>query len=371
MKKRIPALLLALAMILALAACGGNDTAGETDEDGADDTVYTLIFQNHDPASSICGQYVEAWGNAVSEASGGRIEFVYYHGGSLVGAGESVTAVKEGTADLCWSAATIYSGQFPISEGISLPLNGINCARYGSQVAMDMLAEMPEMQAEYEDFKVIQLSACTYAPISLVSKKAETIEDFQGLRIRAAGSTPTLWATALGMSPMTVATPETYESLQKGVIEACMNDWHNISAIKLTEIIKYICDYPVNCSPLFVLMNKDSYNKLPDDLKAIIDEYSGDYASEMAGVYWDSTRAWVVDSADELGIEIYEPSDELVADFESVKDEVHAGYIKYLDDAGLDGQAVYDKMMEIIGRYADEYKDPFAQPVNIEDFAAK
>ena len=367
--KKVLALLIVLLMVVSLAACGGGGGGTSTPNGGGDDgKVYNLIVQNHDPATSICGQYVEAWGKKVSEASNGRIQFTYYHGGSLVSAAESVEAVKNGTADMCWSAASIYSGQFPISEGVMLPLNGVNCARYGSKVMMDMLKEMPEMQNEYKDFKVIQLSACTYAPISLTSKKLEKIEDFKGLRIRAAGSTVTLWAQALGMSPMTVPTPETYESLQKNVIEACINDWHNISAIKLTEVIKYICDYPVNCSPLFMLMNKDSYNNLPDDLKAIIDQYSGDYASEMAGIYWDSTRAWVYDTADENGVEIYEPSEELVAAFGSVKDQVHKEYIEYLNSKNLNGQAIYDKMMEIIARYADEYKDPWAKPVKIEDF---
>lgn len=364
--KRFIALLIAVLMVISLAACGGG--APSSGDNGDDGKVYNFIVQNHDPATSICGQYVEDWGKKVTEASNGRIQFTFYHGGSLVSAGESVEAVKNGTADLCWSAASIYSGQFPVSEGIMLPLNGVTNARFGSKVMMDMLEEIPEMQKEYEDFKVIQLSTCTYAPISLTSKKLETIEDFQGLRIRAAGSTVTLWAKAVGMSPMTVPTPETYETLQKNVIEGCMNDWHNIAAFKLSEVLKYICDYPVNCSPLFVLMNKDSYNSLPDDLKAVIDQHSGDYASEMAGIYWDSTRAWVYDTADENGIEIYEPSEQLVADFESVKDEVHKEYIEYLNSKNLDGQTIYDKMMEIIARYADDYQDPWAEPVEISDF---
>jgi len=59
-----------------------------------------LIVQNHDPASSICGQYVEAWGSKVEAEAKGDIKFVYYHGGSLVGARGSVDAVTNGTADL-------------------------------------------------------------------------------------------------------------------------------------------------------------------------------------------------------------------------------------------------------------------------------
>ena len=181
----------------------------------AEAKTYQLIVQNHDPAGSICGQYVEGWGSKIEAESKGEIKFIYYHGGSLVGAPGSVDAVANGTADLAWSAAAIYSGQFPISEFLQLPSTGITCARMGSAVIMDMFREIPEMQAEYSDYQVLMLGQCTYAPISTTKKKLQTVDDLKGLRIRAPGSTAGLWATAIGASPMTVAPPEVYESLEK------------------------------------------------------------------------------------------------------------------------------------------------------------
>jgi TRAP-type C4-dicarboxylate transport system substrate-binding protein len=129
-------------------------------------------------------------------------------------------------------------------------------------------------------------------------------------------------------------------------------------------------DYPTPGSPIFMLMNTASYASLPPDLQAVIDRYSGAYASTMAGVYWDSTRAWIYDNAEAFGIEIYEPSDELYAWFTSdqVKQNVHRQYIEYLNGFGLDGQAIYDKCMEIVSRYTAEYADPWTRSVAIEDF---
>jgi TRAP-type C4-dicarboxylate transport system substrate-binding protein len=349
---------------------GDEAYTSEDEEHVSDDKIYELIVQNHDPASSICGQYVEAWGKVVEDASHGRIKFVYYHGGSLVGADDSVKALLNGTADITWSAASIYSGQFPISEFIQLPLTGITCARMGCDVMQDMLSEIPAFQAEYKDFKVIMLGSCTYAPISTSTKKLTTISDLQGLRIRAPGSTSALWCSAIGMSPMSVATPETNLLLEKGVIEGCLNDWHNISATRMYEDLHYIMDYPTPGSPIFMLMNKKSYQSLPADLQAVIDRYSGEYASKMAGIYWDSTRAWIYDHAKEYGMEIYDPTTELYTHFTSseVKEKVHKQYIEYLNGFGLDGQAIYDNCMEIVSRYASKYADPWTESVNIEDF---
>jgi TRAP-type C4-dicarboxylate transport system substrate-binding protein len=240
----------------------------------------------------------------------------------------------------------------------------------GCDVMQDMLSEIPAFQAEYKDFKVIMLGSCTYAPISTSTKKLTTISDLQGLRIRAPGSTSALWCSAIGMSPMSVATPETNLLLEKGVIEGCLNDWHNISATRMYEDLHYIMDYPTPGSPIFMLMNKKSYQSLPADLQAVIDRYSGEYASKMAGIYWDSTRAWIYDHAKEYGMEIYDPTTELYTHFTSseVKEKVHKQYIEYLNGFGLDGQAIYDNCMEIVSRYASKYADPWTESVNIEDF---
>jgi TRAP-type C4-dicarboxylate transport system substrate-binding protein len=325
---------------------------------------FTFTVQNHDPATSIGGQYLEAWCGKIKEVSGGRIDFVYYHGGSLVGAADAVDAVENGTADIIWTALNLFAGKFSVAESILVPMNGINGARMGAKVIMDMLAEIPEMQAQFAAYKVIQLSTCSYMPLSMTSKKVEKADDLKGLRMRVAGTPVIYWAKGVGISPMTIPTPETYESLQRGVIDGCANDWHNIAALKLTEVTKYIMDVPIGVSPLAVLMNKDSYNGLPDDLKAIIDKYSGAYASDMAGVYWDSTRAWVLDNPGK--VEIYSPSEQFVKDISAGNDAVRTEFINYLNGKGLEGERIYKKFQEIIERHKGKFD--FSKPVNISDF---
>ena len=156
--------------------------------------------------------------------------------------------------------------------------------------------------------------------------------------------------------------------LKKNVIEGTLNDWHALTAFKLTDVVKKIMDYPTPGSPLFILMNKDKYESLPDDMKAAIDKFSGDYASKMAGVYWDSTRGWISDNQEKLGVEVYAATEEIVTKFESVKDPVHASYIEYLNKKGMDGKVVYDKAMEIVARYKDQYANPWAEPVSIDGY---
>ena len=91
----------------------------------------------------------------------------------------------------------------------------------------------------------------------------------------------------------------------------------------------------------------------------------------MAGWYWDTCVFTTAAEMEAAGIEIYEPSEELLAFMTSddIKNQVHSEYISYLDSYGLDGQAIYDQCMAIVDKYAAEYANVYDTEFAIEDWA--
>jgi TRAP-type C4-dicarboxylate transport system substrate-binding protein len=332
--------------------------------------TYNLVVVNHDASTSMCEKYVETLCNMMSEDSGGRLQFQFNPGGSLLGATETIDGVKDGTADICWSCTSFFGSRFPISEFINLCANGITSGRMGTDVFQEMYEEIPEVQAEFKDWKVLALHACTFAPVSTVGKKIETKDDFKGLQLRAAGTVASQYLTALGATPISMPTSDVYESVEKKVIDGFANDWHNIDCFKLYEPIDYCLNLPINFTSCFVLMNKDTYEGLPEDLQAIIDKYANGYAGDMAGYWWDSCRYWVADKMKANNVEVYEPSEELLswAQSEEVVGPIHEWYVGYLNDAGLDGQAIFDKCMEIVEKNKAAHADDWAAPYSYEDW---
>lgn len=391
--RKILALVMAMAMCLALlTACGGgsnnnanspapsqsgSEPANTGDALPGDGTTYEILVTNHDSDTSRGAQYMkdlgEMMGAYVAANSTDTLKFEIFNGGSMYSGAECYDAVMAGNADMCWGAAAFYSGRFPIAEFIQLPLNGINCAQMGSKVFMDMMNEIPEAAAEWDGVKVIQLQGNCPGPLSTTKAygKIETPDQLKGLQFRTAGTTAGLWVSAVGMVPVTVPTPDTYEYLEKNIVNGCMNDWHNIDAFKLQEVIGYTMNYTVSTSPCFVVMNQAKYDSMPQHVKDAIDLYSGAYASDMAGWYWDTCVFTTGAEMEAAGVEIYTPNDELLAFMtsDSIRDQVHADYIKYLNDKGLDGQAIYDKCMEIVARYADQYANVYDTEFAIADWA--
>lgn len=384
MKKSI-ALILALVLCFALfAGCGssnnapaadsnnsGNTTSGDTAATKpADGKVYNLIVVTHDASTSMCELYLETLFNDMSEKSGGRLQFTYQPGGSLLGASETMDGVKDGTADICWSATSFFGGRFRVSEFINLCVNGCTSARMATDVYQQMYKEIPEVQAELADWYPIALHACSYGPVSTVGKKIEKPDDFKGMQIRTAGTVAAKYIEALGATPITVPTSDVYEGVSKGVFDGFTNDWHNIDCFKLYEPIDYCLDLPISYTSCFVMMNKDSYNQLPDDLKEIVDAYAADYAGDMAGYWWDSCNYWVADKMRDNGVEVYKPSEELLAFAQSdaVVGPIHEWYINYLNEGGYDGQAIYDKCMEIVAENTEAHAHDWDTEFNYADW---
>ncbi|MBQ7977428.1 MAG: hypothetical protein IJ301_02385, partial [Clostridia bacterium] len=106
----------------------------------------------------MCELYVETLFNTMSEESGGRLQFVYYPGGSLYGATEAVDAVKDGAADICWSSVSFYGGRFPVTEYIGACANGVVSSRMAANVLMDALQNVPEVANEFKDFQVLMIA---------------------------------------------------------------------------------------------------------------------------------------------------------------------------------------------------------------------
>jgi TRAP-type C4-dicarboxylate transport system substrate-binding protein len=312
---------------------------------------------------------VETLLGAIEEESNGRIKFTYNAGGSMYGATESIDAVADGGADICWFTTGSYGGIFPISDFLNV-VGSVNSASMGSAVLNVALKEVPELADEYSRWHVLVLHGTSTSPLSTVGTKVESVDDLKGLSIRAAGTMPTAYLNSLGCNAISMPTSDVYDAVSKHTLDGFANDWHNIDCFNLYEPIDYCMDVALNATTSGLLMNTDRWNELPEDLQAIFNKYCGEFGADMAGYWWDSCRYWVGDEMEANNVEIYEPNDEVYNYMFS--DEIIAqaqqNYITYLNNAGLDGQDIFDKMSAIADRVADDYADIWDTEFNYTDW---
>jgi TRAP-type C4-dicarboxylate transport system substrate-binding protein len=240
---------------------------------------YSIFF----PDPHIQCQTAKTWAAEIEKRTNGQVKIKIFPGGTLSAAPQCYNGVVTGISDIGMSCFAYTPGRFPLLEGLDLPL-GYPDGMTATRVANELLAKYKP--AEVDDVHVLYIHA--HGPGILASKKpVRNLEDFQGMKVRATGLSTKI-VKALGGSPVGMAQPETYEALQKGVVEATLCPIETLKGWKQGEAISYVTDSSAigYTTAMFVVMNKGVWEKLPADVQQVFAETSKEWIDKH-GAAWD------------------------------------------------------------------------------------
>lgn len=321
--KKILSVLLASVMLLALLTACGGDKTGENSGDpgntsnGDDGKVYELSLSTHDPATSNKTIFFQEWADQIKEASGGRLNITIYSAGALAAGTAALDALRTNVCDIAWIYPPYFSGQFPLSEVISQPI-GVSSVPQGVQVLYGLYEKYPELQEELSEFVPLMMHTNPTNKIcSIDGHPITSVADLKGLTFRASAGTPSDLLQAWGANPIQMAPGDIYQAVEKGTVEGYIFDWSGIVSFGLQEVTANLTTMPVYLGPYFLMMNKDSFNSLPEDLQQILLDNSGIEAStELAWVYEGDEREGR-EICEEAGCTMIDVTPEAQAEFES------------------------------------------------------
>lgn len=320
---------LVLAGMVGALLASGCGKPSETKQEPVVELSYSIFF----PPSHIQCKTAEAWAREVEARTDGRVRITTYPGGSLTKAPQCYDGVVNGISDLGMSCLAYTRGRFPLLEGLDLPV-GYPDGTAATRIATDLARQYAPK--EMDDTHVLYIHA--HGPGILASKKpVQTLEDVKGMKVRATGLSAKI-VECLGGSPVAMSQPETYEALQKGVVEATLCPIETLKGWKQGEVIDSVTDSSVigYTTAMFVVMNRDKWESLPAELQEIITQVSEEWVPKH-GAAWDQAddegRAFVK----ELGHGIIElPEAEAARWVEAVK-PILDDYVKQSEEQGLPG----------------------------------
>ncbi|MBN2516303.1 MAG: TRAP transporter substrate-binding protein DctP [Deltaproteobacteria bacterium] len=213
----------------------------------------------------------EHFAKEVERLTDGRLVIKMSPGGAIVPAMKVFDAVSAGTLDIGCTWAGWWIGKFPAAVlfANSYP-NGLQMQEMlGWIYAGGGLELWNEL---YKDHNIVVLPP--YGMLGSENfcwsrKPINKLSDFKGLKFRTVG----IWGQCLerlGARVVTLPGAEVYPALERGVIDACE---FGTPAIDKKFGFQEICSYlklpgiHEPCAPLETLVNKKSWEKLPDDLK--------------------------------------------------------------------------------------------------------
>jgi len=238
----------------------------------AEQKVFNWKFASHTaPGNKSVGYCQSWWAEQIEKRSNGQIKIKMYWVDELCGPKEMMMAVKTRLADVVGQVPAYTPGETPILNSTYLPF--VSAARMDQTVMVynRVARESKAFIAEMDKFNCVYGGAYEDEGYNLIGKKpVRTVNDLKSLRIRCMPDLG-LVLKNFGAVPVTVPVTEMYSALDTGIVDVIAQARSAFRAYKLDELSRYITlDLDMGRSPNIYLINRESWNELPDSLKQVV-----------------------------------------------------------------------------------------------------
>lgn len=230
------------------------------------------------------------WAETIKKETNGRVIINYFNPGTLCPANEIWSSTVSGAVDIGGQLHNASPGKFPYMSAADLPLL-VESAVAGSLSAWDLYAGEAVIQDELKQVKVLwQWSSADYH-VQTVSRPVHTLEDLKGMKILCWSQPVAEVAKALGANPIVIPLQDTYLSLQRGMADGLLTPIASMRSFKTSEVCKYTTMASIMTASMWMGMNWDTWNSLPEDIKAVFEKHSGRAMAEISGRTLDDGAA--------------------------------------------------------------------------------
>ncbi|MBT4162036.1 MAG: TRAP transporter substrate-binding protein [Gammaproteobacteria bacterium] len=341
MTKNIYLLLLSLVLV----SCGESSNTTPTGQTAEPQKVYKWRMVTTWPKNLPgLGTAPERMVDNIRTMSNGRLDIKVYGAGEIVPALEVFEAVSQGTVQMGHGASYYWKGKVPIAQFFTAVPFGLTAQEMNGWLLHGGGLELwRELYARYNLFPIpggntgVQMAGW-------FNKEINSLEDLRGLKMRIPGLGGEVFEAA-GGTAVNLPGGEIFTSMQTGVIDA--TEWvgpYNDLAFGLHQVAKYYY-YPgwQEAGPtLEVLVNKEAWDQLPDDLKAIVETASLAGNTDMLAEYTARNNMALQELVNEHQVELRRLPDDVLAELRSIAVEKTAAIV---DDDEL-SKRIYDSWMQ-------------------------
>jgi TRAP-type transport system periplasmic protein len=307
-------------------------------------------------AQHFMTKWIMQWGEKLEKASNGKLVFKHFPGAQMAPTPAHYDLARTGQADVSWFLHGGTPGRFPLTEIAHLPYM-VGSAEIGTKVLNDKELRSKYLDAEHKGVKVLLLFTHQPGNVHTTKKPIRTADDMKGLRIRFSSPTIKDFVAALGGTAVGVQPNEQLEQLQKGTLDGTFIDYGGAGvAFKMGGTLKYSTEMYSYVSSFGLAMNPEFYNKLPADMKKLIDQSVVGVEKEV-GEGWDALdtvgKKLIVDGGGQA-ITLSKNEDQR---FRKVGAQVTEAKLKELEGRKLPARAVHKMMTELSAKHAATSKN--------------
>ncbi|MGG5823397.1 TRAP transporter substrate-binding protein [Falsiroseomonas sp. HW251] len=293
--------------------------------------------------------HLDPWAARIQQQSQGRIRIESYPAMQLGGQPRDLPQqLEDGVVDIIWTVPGFTPGRFMGTEGLEMPFMNTGLSATESVAAYEFCTKNLA-DTEYRGIKIISIHSTDRALVHTSRKPIRVQDDFKGLRLRVAGRFIGEAVTALGATPVGIPLGGVYEATARNQVDGFLINWAITHPFRLYEVAKYHSEPKGGLfqGMLLTLMSLRSYNRLPAELKAVVDANSGAALSKQLGEVWDTQTQQAIDATRAAGNEIIEIPDAEKARWRNAVAPAYEAWIAEMNRRGRNGRALFDDMMSV------------------------
>ncbi len=310
-------------------------------------TIKLRFAQPFSPKDTMQVMLFDPWAKKIDEMTGGRVKVIMYSGGALGKTPDHYALAETGIADISYTLHDYTPGRFPMTSVFELPFM-VPSAEKTSTAMWKIFEKYPGFQKEYSNVKLLALFCHPGGHFNTIKKPILTLEDFKGMKFRTANPHVTKALKAFGAIPVSMAVTEAYTALERGVVDGTVLPWDGMHTFKQAELLKYSTEADFYTMTMMVVMNRNSWNTLPDDIKKVIDETTGITMSRDAGKIYDDLNPVMKQHCIDEGVQPLAFKAEDREKLEELTIPLREEWVEEMEAKGLPGRKVLDAALKLI-----------------------
>lgn len=339
MRKKLLSVMLGLAMVVSVTACGvtapeapaaeapkaeapaaeapaaeepaAEEPAAEAPAAAAEPEV-TLVYAEVNPLDTIVGQMATAFADKVAELSGGTMKIDIQASGVLGSENDVLDTMLGGGGTIDMSrisafALTSYGGEK--SMLLSLPYTFVSREHYWNFASSDLASEfLLEPHENGSGVRGLFYGEEGFRHFFTV-KEISSMEDLAGMKLRVSND-PVMngLVESLGASPTVVSFNELYSALQTGVVDGAEQPIANYKSNAFPEVAPCMILDGHTLGAIQVIITDEAWDSLTEEQQNILME-AGEYASQLNKQTSQDAENEVLEQLKADGVKIVEVED--------------------------------------------------------------
>jgi len=295
----------------------------------------------------------------IQKRSNGSLEIEFHWGKSLLGTKSVLKGVGDGVADM-GSVIGFFTPKKLRGYNIGdLPVDNSD-VWVGMRAIYALSTSNPALKKEFKKNKVVYITNYSTGPIQLVSTKPiSALSDLKGIKLRGSGPYGKTLSD-FGANVQRMSQSKVYEALDSGLIECNQNYYYAIKAFKQYEVANYVLELDWGQNMAFgVFMNKNSYARLTDAEKSVIDGVGFDFIDYFAKLMIEEKeidKAAMIAGIGGNSIKVTRLSENERSKLISSGDKYVNEWVSEATNQGVDGKGILADYLNHVSKFENEIK---------------